>query len=201
MRSALMSQCGAVVWLTGLSGSGKSTVAVECEQKLYQKGIKTYILDGDNLRFGLNSNLGFSPEDRAENVRRIAETAKLMADAGLVVFVSAVSPSAEGRQNARKVVETAGIPFVEVFVDADVSVCASRDPKGLYKKAFAGEIKEFTGVSAPYEAPEDPEIHLKTAETDIDGCAEKLLNFIMLLQNAKYIAERMCGISVEAGRR
>ena len=153
---------GAVVWLTGLSGSGKSTISQALERELFAIGLHVYVLDGDNIRHGLNSNLGFSPEDREENIRRVAEVGKLMADAGLIVITAFISPYRQDRRRAREIALEGGVDFIEVFVDAPVEVCEQRDPKGLYKKARAGEIKEFTGISAPYEAPEDPEIAVRT---------------------------------------
>ena len=140
-----------VLWFTGLSGSGKSTVANATEKVLHDMGLQTYILDGDNVRMGLNKDLGFSPEDRTENIRRITEVAKLFADSGSVILTAFISPYREDRDKAREIISTED--FIEVFVSADLSVCESRDPKGLYKKARAGEIKGFTGIDAPYEAP------------------------------------------------
>jgi 3'(2'), 5'-bisphosphate nucleotidase len=199
-RAELMGQHGCVLWFTGLSGSGKSTVACETEKMLYAAGIKTFILDGDNLRFGLNSDLGFSEEDRNENIRRIAETASLMARAGLTVLVSAISPKENQRENARKIISPYAA-FVEIYVDAPLDVCAKRDPKGLYKKAAAGEIKEFTGVSSPYEAPEYPDILLKTDEMTVEECAKKVFAYHDFLQNADHVTEVMVNTAVEAGKR
>ena len=153
---------GGVVWLTGLSGSGKSTLSRALERELFNIGMHTYVLDGDNIRHGLNSNLGFSPEDRVENIRRVAEVAKLMADSGLVVITAFISPYRVDRLRAREVALEGGCEFVEVYVNAPLEVCEQRDPKSLYKKARAGEIAEFTGISAPYEAPLDAEIEVKT---------------------------------------
>jgi len=161
-RAARNGHRGAVVWLTGLSGAGKSTIAAALEKELFQREMHTYVLDGDNLRHGLNSNLGFSPEDRAENIRRVGEVAKLMADAGTVVITSFISPYRMDRQLARESALQAGVEFVEVFVDAPLAVCEGRDSKGLYQKARAGLLKGFTGIDAPYEAPEDPEIVVET---------------------------------------
>ena len=162
-RRALRNQHrGAVVWLTGLSGAGKSTIARGLEKELFRLSMHTYVLDGDNLRHGLNANLGFAPEDRAENIRRVSEVAKLMADAGTVVITSFISPYRADRTRARAIALQAGAEFVEIFVAAPVAVCEQRDPKGLYKKARAGELRGFTGVDAPYEAPEDPEIVVRT---------------------------------------
>jgi adenylyl-sulfate kinase len=149
---------GATVWLTGLSGSGKSTIAGAVSHLLVGRGLATYTLDGDNLRHGLNGDLGFSAADRVENVRRVAEVARLFADAGVVALVPVISPYRSGRAEARRLHEDAGLTFVEVFVDAPMDVCAERDPKGLYAKARAGELQGMTGVDDPYEAPEDPEL-------------------------------------------
>ncbi len=172
-REALLGQRGATIWLTGLSGSGKSTVAVAAEQALIRSGHAAYVLDGDNVRHGLNQNLGFSPEDRTENIRRIGEVAKLFADAGLIVLTSFISPYREDRDGVRSLHDEGR--FLEVFVDADLATCEARDVKGLYKKARAGEIPEFTGISAPYEAPERAELVLDTAAHDIEACVEQLL--------------------------
>jgi bifunctional enzyme CysN/CysC len=162
-RRALRNQHrGAVVWLTGLSGAGKSTIARGLEAELFQLSMHTYVLDGDNLRHGLNANLGFAPEDRAENIRRVGEVAKLMADAGTVVITSFISPYRADRARARSIALQAGAEFVEIFVDAPLEICEQRDPKGLYQKARAGKLKGFTGIDAPYEPPEDPEIAVRT---------------------------------------
>ena len=150
-REKILGQRGVTVWLTGLSGSGKSTVATAAEQVVLSKDKLAYVLDGDNVRHGLNKNLGFSPEDRTENIRRIGEVAKLFNDSGVVVFTAFISPYREDRDAVRALMAEGD--FVEVWVDADVATCEERDPKGLYKKARAGEIPEFTGISAPYEAP------------------------------------------------
>ena len=158
---------GAVVWLTGLSGSGKSTVARAVEHELFWRGMHVYVLDGDNIRHGLNSNLGFSPEDRIENVRRVAEVARLMADTGLVVLTAFISPYRQDRRRAREIALEGGCEFVEIFINAPLATCEARDPKNLYKKARAGQIKEFTGIDAPYEAPEDAEIVLPTGEQTV----------------------------------
>jgi adenylylsulfate kinase len=162
-RAALKKQCPKVLWLTGLSGSGKSTIANALETRLHANGYHTYILDGDNIRHGLNRDLGFSNEDRVENIRRVAEVAKLMADAGLIVIVSFISPFRADRALARTMM--AGDEFVEVFVDTPLQECIRRDPKGLYRKALMGDIQQFTGISSAYEPPERPEIHLKTVGT------------------------------------
>lgn len=157
-RERLLGQRGAVVWLTGLSGAGKSTIAARAGQALHARGHLAYILDGDNLRFGLCADLGFAAEDRAENVRRLGEAARLMQDAGLIVLVAAISPYRQDRERARG--RIAAGRFVEVFVDAPLAVCEARDPKGLYRRARAGEITGFSGIDAPYEAPEAPELRL-----------------------------------------
>jgi bifunctional enzyme CysN/CysC len=170
---------GAVVWLTGLSASGKSTIARGLEKELFRRSMHTYVLDGDNLRQGLNSNLGFSPEDRAENIRRVAEVAKLMADAGTVVITSFISPYRVDRTRARAIALQAGAEFVEIFVDAPLAVCEQRDPKGLYQKARSGKLPGFTGIDAPYEPPDDPEIvvrtHEQTAEESVDSILAEIL--------------------------
>ena len=153
---------GAVVWLTGLSGAGKSTIAQALEGELFKRAIHTYVLDGDNIRHGLNSNLGFSPEDRVENIRRVSEVAKLMADAGTVVITAFISPYRRERRRAREIALEGNAEFVEVFVDAPLAVCEERDPKKLYAKARAGKIRDFTGIDAPYEPPEDAEIVVRT---------------------------------------
>ncbi len=167
---------GACIWFTGLSGSGKSTLANAVEEKLFEKGIRTYVLDGDNIRFGLNKNLGFSPADRTENIRRIGEVAKLFIDAGMVVLTAFISPYREDRDNVREIMSDGD--FIEVFVDCDLAVCEERDPKGLYKKARAGVIPEFTGISAPYEAPEKAELVVNTSSKSVDESAEEVLNYL-----------------------
>lgn len=175
-RRALRNQHrGAVVWLTGLSGAGKSTIARALEKELFRQTMHTYVLDGDNLRHGLNANLGFAPEDRAENIRRVSEVAKLMADAGTVVITSFISPYRADRARARAIALQAGAEFVEIFVDAPLAVCEQRDPKGLYQKARAGTLKGFTGIDAPYEPPEDPEIVVLTAEQTPAQSVERIL--------------------------
>ena len=175
-RCKNLGQQGKVVWLTGLSGSGKSTIAVEVEKELLKRGKAVYRLDGDNIRHGLNSDLGFSAEDRDENIRRIAEVAALFRDAGMIVLASFISPYQKMRDFAR---ERAEGDFIEVYVKADVETCASRDPKGLYEKAKKGEIENFTGVSAPYEEPEDPEVVIDTAELSVEESVKKVLNTIV----------------------
>jgi bifunctional enzyme CysN/CysC len=159
---------GAVIWLTGLSGAGKSTIAQALERELFNRGMHTYVLDGDNIRHGLNSNLGFSPEDRVENIRRVSEVAKLMADSGVVVITAFISPYRLDRRRAREIALEGKTEFVEVFVEAPLEVCEARDPKNLYKKARAGEIRDFTGIDAPYEPPEDAEIVVHTDQHAVD---------------------------------
>tara|TARA_B100000686_G_C16168118_1_gene654940 strand:- start:3 stop:605 length:603 start_codon:yes stop_codon:yes gene_type:complete len=166
-----------VLWFTGLSGSGKSTIANQTEKLLHDMGLHTYILDGDNVRMGLNKDLGFSPEDRTENIRRITEVAKLFADSGSIVLTAFISPYRADRDSAREIIGNKD--FIEVFVSADISVCEERDPKGLYKKARAGEIKGFTGIDAPYEAPIDPEITIETDVYDIESCAKSVVNYLV----------------------
>ena len=163
------------MWLTGLSGSGKSTVAVELERRLVAGGRPAYILDGDNLRHGLNADLGFSDEDRAENVRRVGEVARLLADAGVVALVPVISPFRDGRDRVRRIHAEAGISFLEVFVDTPIELCEQRDPKGLYAKARAGELPGFTGIESPYERPAAPELVLTPEDGDPAAMAERVL--------------------------
>ena len=170
---------GAVVWLTGLSGAGKSTLAQALEAELFARGMHTYVLDGDNIRHGLNTNLGFSPEDRIENIRRVSEVAKLLADSGAVAITAFISPYRIDRGRAREIALEAQADFIEVFVDAPLAVCEERDPKNLYKKARAGEIRDFTGIDAPYEAPEDPEIVVPTAEQSVDESVAAILEQLL----------------------
>ena len=164
----LQIESGEFVAIVGSSGSGKSTVAVALEGALHERGVLAYRLDGDNVRLGINKNLGFSAEDRAENIRRIGEAAKLFVDAGLVALSSFISPYALDRNGVRELHQEAGLDFIEVFVDCSLEVAESRDPKGLYKKARAGEIKNFTGIDDPYEAPSSPEIHLHSDNQSLD---------------------------------
>jgi adenylyl-sulfate kinase len=164
----------ATVWFTGLSGSGKSTLAFSVEAALLERGVAAYVLDGDNIRFGLNRDLGFAPEDRTENIRRIGEVCRLMYDAGLVVLTAFISPYLTDRAQVRKLHPPGG--FVEVFVDTPLAVCEARDPKGLYVRARDGSIPEFSGISAPYEAPADPELTLDTSTLDLDACVELVLD-------------------------
>lgn len=165
-----------LIWFTGLSGSGKSTIANIVEQELYKKGIKTYILDGDNIRKGINADLSFSPEDRTENIRRISEISNLMIDAGLVTLAAFVSPYKKDRDNIRSIVKD--VNFVEIFINTSVEECERRDVKGLYKKARAGEIKNMTGISAPYEAPENPDLVINTEKETVEEAVEKIIDFI-----------------------
>lgn len=181
-REALMGHKPVTVWFTGLSGAGKSTIARESEAALVERGIKTFILDGDNVRQGLNANLGFSPADRAENIRRVGEVCKLCAEAGLVVFSAFISPYKVDRDLVRARHPQGG--FIEVYVDAPLAVCEGRDAKGLYRKARAGEIPEFTGISAPYEAPDNPELRIKTGEQKV---AESVAQVIRYLEANRYI--------------
>jgi bifunctional enzyme CysN/CysC len=164
---------GCVVWLTGLSGSGKSTIAAELERALFNLGQHAYVLDGDNVRHGLCSDLGFSPTDRKENIRRLGEVAKLFADAGTICITAFISPYRSDRDLARSIAPADR--FVEVYLDTPIEVCEQRDPKGLYAKARAGEIKEFTGVSAPYEAPEKPEVTLRTDQLSVEECVAQIM--------------------------
>jgi adenylylsulfate kinase len=175
-REKMNGHRGATVWLTGLSGSGKSTIAVDLEKRLCERGVRTYILDGDNIRHGLNKNLGFSPEDRTENIRRIGEVAKLFTDAGVVALTAFISPYRADRDQVRALM--ADGDFVEVHVDCPVEVCEQRDVKGLYKKARAGEIKEFTGISAPYEAPSKAELTINTSGQSVEESAKQILAYL-----------------------
>ncbi len=174
-REQMNGHKGCTVWLTGLSGSGKSTIAVDLEKRLCERGVRTYILDGDNIRHGLNKNLGFSPADRTENIRRIGEVAKLFTDAGVVALTAFISPYRADRDQVRALMPD---DFIEVHVECPVDVCEQRDVKGLYKKARAGEIKEFTGVSAPYEAPLTPELTIDTSEQSVDASARQILAYL-----------------------
>ncbi len=175
-REELLKQKGCVIWFTGLSGSGKSTLALEVESALHQNGHLTYVLDGDNIRHGLNKNLGFSPADREENIRRIGEVAKLFADAGVITMTAFISPYRGDRDKARDLLGEGR--FIEVFVDCALDVCEERDPKGLYKLARAGEIKEFTGISAPYEAPTNPEVVVNTGEQTLEESTQEVIAFL-----------------------
>ncbi|MCP3762800.1 adenylyl-sulfate kinase [Domibacillus sp. A3M-37] len=166
----------AVLWFTGLSGSGKSTVANAAARRLFDLGVSTYVLDGDNVRHGLNKDLGFSDEARKENIRRIGEVAKLFVDGGQLVFTAFISPFREDRDTVRALLEKD--EFIEVFVECPIEKCEERDPKGLYKKARAGEIPEFTGISSPYEAPEKPELVLNTDRYTVEECVDQLVDYL-----------------------
>ena len=173
-RAARHGHDGGVLWLTGLSGSGKSTLAIGLEQALFAEGFQVFVLDGDNLRHGLNGDLGFSDRDRQENIRRITEVAVAFTDAGMVVITAFISPFRADRERAREIL---GVKFHEIFVDARLEVCEARDPKGLYKKARAGIIPEFTGISSTYQQPESPDLSLDTGNTSIDDCVAGLRDY------------------------
>ena len=175
-RVKLLNQKGATIWLTGLSGSGKSTIAVELEHALIENKHQAYILDGDNIRHGLNKNLGFSPEDRTENIRRIGEVAKLFTEANIITIAAFVSPYREDRDNVRKLLGRG--EFVEIYVKCSLEVCEKRDTKGLYKKARAGEVKDFTGISAPYEEPLNPELTIDSSTLSVEESAREILNYL-----------------------
>lgn len=175
-RNKLLGNRSFVVWFTGLSGSGKSTLANNLETKLYNEGILTYILDGDNIRHGLNKDLGFSEDDRKENIRRIGEVSKLMIDSGIIVLTAFISPFREDRNTVRELL--GDNEFLEIYVKCPVEICEKRDVKGLYKKARNGEIKQFTGIDSPYEAPENPEYIIDTQNTSLEKSAEDLYKFI-----------------------
>ncbi|MBA6412918.1 adenylyl-sulfate kinase [Parahaliea sp. F7430] len=177
-RAKLLGHKGATLWFTGLSGSGKSTVAVELEGRLHEMGILSYRLDGDNVRLGINKNLGFSAEDRTENIRRVGEVAKLFADTGVIALSSFISPYTADRDQVRALHDAAGMDFIEVFVDCSLAAAEERDPKGLYKKARAGEIKNFTGIDDPYEAPSNPEVHLHSDRQTLDEEVEEILTVL-----------------------
>lgn len=175
-RAAQKQQTPRCIWFTGLSGSGKSTLANLLDQRLYAQGCHTYVLDGDNVRHGLNRNLGFTEADRVENIRRVAEVARLMVDAGLIVLVSFISPFISERRMARGLFDPG--EFVEVFVDTPIEECEKRDVKGLYAKARRGDLKNFTGIDSPYEVPELPEIQLQTVQMSAEVCVDKVLKFL-----------------------
>lgn len=175
-REKQMNQKGFVLWFTGLSGSGKSTIANAVEQQLFKNGYKTYTLDGDNIRQGINKGLTFTADDRAENLRRIAEVAKLFVDSGQICIAAFVSPTIKDRQIVKDVIGEED--FVEVFVDTPLEICEQRDVKGLYAKARKGEIKNFTGISAPYEAPVDPQVRVKTQNKTIEASAQEVYDYI-----------------------
>ncbi|MFD2168224.1 adenylyl-sulfate kinase [Thalassotalea euphylliae] len=181
-RATIKGQRPCLLWYTGLSGSGKSTVANAVDAMLFAQGKHTYLLDGDNVRHGLNGDLSFSDEDRVENIRRISEVSKLFIDSGLIVSTAFISPFASDRDMARKLL--ADGEFIEVFIDTPIDVCEQRDPKGLYKKARAGEIKHFTGIDSAYDVPVSPELHIKTAEFSIEECAAQIVAY---LQDNNYL--------------
>jgi adenylylsulfate kinase len=176
-KERLNGHCSFTLWLTGLSASGKSTIARYLEERLHKDGIRTFMLDGDNTRMGINKDLDFSPEGRKENIRRVAEIAKLMNDAGIVVIACFISPMAIDRAMAKQIIGENS--FIEVFVDASLEVCKQRDPKGLYKKAMAGEIKDFTGISAPYEMPAHPDIHVVTTSVAVTRSADEVCSWLL----------------------
>ena len=182
-RAKIKEQKPCILWFTGLSGSGKSTIANAVESRLLALQKHTYLLDGDNIRMGLNKGLGFSDEDRVENIRRIGEVAKLFVDSGLIVLTAFISPFKQDRQSVRELVDKG--EFIEVFVDTPLSICESRDPKGLYKKARSGKIASFTGISSMYEEPEQVEIHIQTNKVSIDEASQKVIEY---LQNKGYLA-------------
>lgn len=176
-REAQNGHRGAIIWFTGLSGAGKSTLAHAVEEELYQRGCRTYVLDGDNVRHGLCGDLGFSPKDRVENIRRIGEMAKLFMEAGVIVLTAFISPFRADREHVRGMVEHGD--FIEIYCDSPLEVCEQRDVKGMYKKARAGQIAEFTGISSPYEAPENPELTVKTGEEELDACVQQVIAEMM----------------------
>ena len=176
-RAQLMNQRPMLIWFTGLSGSGKSTLAVQLEAQLYDLGFKTYLLDGDNIRAGLNKDLSFTDEGRVENIRRIGEVAKLLLDAGIVVLSAFISPFEADRRQVREIVGAEN--YVEIFVDAPLDVCEQRDVKGLYKKARAGEVKNFTGIDSPYEPPTDPDVIIPTGELTVDESIARLMEYVL----------------------
>jgi adenylylsulfate kinase len=177
-RSALLKQRGATLWFTGLSGSGKSTAAFTLEHALVQQGRLSYVLDGDNIRHGLNRNLGFSAADREENIRRIGEVAKLFADCGVVAMTSFISPYRKDRDLVRELHVKGSLPFIEIYMATPIETCEKRDPKGLYKKARAGELKGFTGIDDPYEAPSKPELTIDATATSPESAAAKILEYL-----------------------
>jgi adenylylsulfate kinase len=176
-REMLMNQHATLIWFTGLSGSGKSTLAVQLEAQLHALGYKTYLLDGDNIRSGLNKDLTFTDEGRVETIRRIGEVSKLMLDAGIIVLSAFISPFKADREQVKNIVGAE--KYIEFFVDAPIEVCEQRDVKGLYKKARAGEVKNFTGIDSPYEAPENADIHIPTDQLPIEQSIEKLLDYLL----------------------
>ncbi|WP_200759047.1 adenylyl-sulfate kinase [Effusibacillus dendaii] len=175
-RHRLNDHKSCVIWLTGLSGSGKSTIANALDKRLYEMSIRSYVLDGDNIRHGLNKSLGFSPEDRKENIRRIAEVAKLFVDAGTISITAFISPYREDRLLARNLLEEG--EFIEIYVKCPIEQCEQRDPKGLYKKARRGEIPDFTGISSPYEEPDSPELVIESNQLTVDECVDQIVDFL-----------------------
>jgi len=175
-RETLVSQKGAAIWFTGISGSGKSSIAIELEKRLYERGILSYRLDGDNLRLGINNNLGFSEQDRSENVRRVGEMSKILCDVGVLVLSSLISPYGSDRDRVRALHEESGIHFIEVFVDCSLEGAEQRDPKGLYSKARANKIKNFTAVDHPYEAPRNPDLHFDTESMSLEQEVAELID-------------------------
>ncbi len=192
-RELKMGHRGVTIWLTGLSGSGKSTIAAHVDRMLTDRGVHCWVLDGDNVRFGLNSDLGFSPSDRNENIRRVGEVAKLFTQAGVVNLVAFISPYREDRDRCRTIQETRD--FVEAWVECPLEVCEQRDPKGLYAKARAGQIKEFTGISAPYEAPDNPELVLRTDHEDEIESARRVVEY---LEQNGYLTTRPTAVAAVA---
>jgi adenylyl-sulfate kinase len=178
MRQELLNQKSPVIWLTGLSGSGKSTIANQLANDLYKSGKLVYILDGDNIRIGLNNDLGFSDADRKENIRRIAEVAKLMSDAGVITITSFISPFIEERQKAKEIIGADN--FIEVWISTSLEVCESRDPKGLYKRARSGEIPHFTGIDSPYESPINPDIKIESDKYNIQECSDIIISYLLI---------------------
>jgi adenylylsulfate kinase len=176
-RNTLLNQKPCILWFTGLSASGKSTIANAVEQALFTRGVKTYLLDGDNVRHSLNKDLGFSEIDRIENIRRIGEVSKLFVDSGLIVLTAFISPFKSDRQIAKSLVEYN--EFIEIFVNTSLEICERRDPKGLYEKARNGDIKNFTGIDSPYEAPVEPQIEIKTDELDINQSVNKIIDYLI----------------------
>ncbi len=176
-RHILNGHKSALLWFTGLSGSGKSTLAHSVEAKLHEMGIRSYVLDGDNVRTGLNKDLGLSPEDRKENIRRVAEVAKLMVDAGLLVFAAFITPYRESRQFIRETMK--GWPYFEIYVKCSIDTCIKRDPKGLYKRALRGEIKGMTGITAPFEEPDSPDLIVETDRLGLDDAVNRVINFLL----------------------
>lgn len=176
-RASIKSQSPCLLWFTGLSGSGKSTIANAVDVTLFERGYHTFLLDGDNVRHGLNKDLGFSNEDRVENIRRIGEVSKLFTDSGIIVLSAFISPFSSDRRLVRNLLPAG--EFIEVFMDTPLEICEERDPKGLYEKARAGKIKDFTGIDSPYEAPERPEVRLDTSRMSVDDCVNRLIGYLL----------------------